>query len=71
MAREAGDLDEEPNEDDEDKEDKEDKEDVEENILTHLEKYSESEWNRAIGKIFVLKIWQWPSSDCGLDGARS
>ena len=60
MAHEAGDLDEEPDEDDEDEEDKED---VEENILTCLEKYSESERNRAIGKIFALKIWPWPSSD--------
>ena len=54
MVCEAGDLDEEPDEDEED---------VEENILTCLEKYLESERNRAIGKIFMLKIWPWPSSD--------
>ena len=60
QQREAGDLDKESDEDDEDDEDEED---VEENILTRLEKYSESERSRAIGKIFALKIWPWPSSD--------
>lgn len=53
-----------------DQEDEDEDEEDDEEMLERLQKLSEDERNKAMGKIFALKFWPWPSPTWWIINAR-
>jgi len=54
----------EPEELDEDEQDEEEEQgDSENEVLNRLEKLPRHRWYKALGKLFTMRIWPWPSSN--------
>jgi len=54
----------EPEELDEDEQDEEEEQgDSENEVLNRLEKFPRHRWYKALGKLFTMRIWPWPSSN--------